>query len=214
MTSPTTNYGWVRPVVGDPGTGYATQNNTCFQEIDTDLAVEHDYASGHEGHHKDVTYNSMTADAVASVCKKGATTVYQFVPCDLGDDGDMDPFVDGTNWNKAKGAAAGTIDWSANFGVPASARAVALTVVMTPAADPSLNTTQAALKLKGKSTTTNWSMLTYLSGATLLTGGASDYVSNSGIVPIDSDGNSYYSITAPYTGGTVTIYLYVTGYFI
>ena len=204
----------MRPAVGDPGTGYATQNNTCFQEIDTDLAVEHDYASGHEGHHKNVTYLSMTADAVTSVCKKGATTVYQFVPCDLGSDGDMDAFIDATNWNKAKGAATGTINWNADFGVPAAAKAVQLMVVMAPAANPSLNTDSASLKLKAKSTTTNWSMVTYLSGATLLTGGASDGASNSGIVPIDSNGYSYYSISAPYSGGTITIYLYVVGYFI
>ncbi len=212
--SNSTNFAWTRPAVGDAGTGYATALLTTFQEIDTDLAVEHDFAAGHEGHHKDVTYKSMTADAVTSVCKKGTTTVYQFVPCDLDSDGDMDAFVDTTNWNKAKGAATGTIDWSADFGVPASARAVALTVLMLPTANPSLNTTQASLKLKGKTSTTYWSMLTYLSGATVLTGGATDYVSNSGIVPIDSDGNSYYEITAPYTSGTVTISLYVTGYFI
>jgi hypothetical protein len=214
LASPTTNFRWTHPDVGDAGTGYATQLVSCYQEIDTDFAVEHDGTAGHEGHHKDVTYNSMTADAATSICKKGTTTVLQFVPADRDGDGDMNSYGDGTNWNKQKGAATGTINWYSNFGVPAAAKAVQLRAYLTPTADPSLNTAQAAFHIKANSDTDDWSMSVYLSGATLLAGGALDGVSAMGIVPVDADGTSYYQVVAPYASGTIGVYLYVTGYFI
>ncbi len=211
--SNTTNFAWPRPAVGDSGTGYATALLTTYQEIDTDLAVEHDYASGHEGHHKAVTYLSMTADAVTSVCKKGATTVYQFVPVDEDADGDFEPYVDTTNWNKQKSTSTGTINWYADFGVPAAAKAVQLTAVLI---DTSVGTrtTQGSFIISAKVTTSSPALYVYTSSMSLPNGGWGDLHSVSGIVPIAADGTSYYQVAVSYTGATVGVYLYVTGYFI
>jgi hypothetical protein len=210
----TTNYGWARPAVGDAGTGYATALLSTLQEIDTDLAVEHDYASGHEGHHKDVTYNSMTADALASVTKKATVQVYQFVPADKFDNGAFDPL--GTaSWAGAKSAATGTINWYSVFGVPAAARAVQLTILINDVSNPSLRTNQGIFKIKAKEATQEWSLQAYTTATTLLAGGYSDYTCVSGIVPISAvDGTSYYQIIPSYSGGSVYLYFYVTGYFI
>lgn len=130
----------------------------------------------------------------------------QFTRADKDGDGDYDPLTSASWDGDSFSTGTGTIDWEADFGVPANAEAVLLLVEI---ADSDSANNNASIKLQAKSTTTNYSLH---SGS--IRGTTNDQrVRNQGVVPIASDGTSYYSITA--TGAsTLDAWIFVVGWYI
>ena len=197
----TTNYSWTLPDVGDSTPGWVNAWNQVFEDIDAVLIAEHKTT----GKHDSITADALTLNGTDDVVKKDTTQCYWFVPCDKDSDGDMDPLIDSTNWNKAKSAGTGTIDWNADFGVPSDAKAVCVRVRLSPLGVGA----RTGLFLKAKSTGSNYA----LGVDSSLYASPADAVEGQGIVPIASNGTSYYVINDD-AAATVHITIYVVGYYI
>lgn len=209
----TTNFGWTKPSVGDPGWGVTL--NTLFDAIDADLAVAH----AADGTLKDgavdnaaalaanvvteakiadnaVTTNKIADDAVTSAKISGG---YIFVVSDKDSDGTMHP-LESASWageEKYPDANGETINWNTAFGVPTTAKAVVVNVLIAGVAGSSvvLSATSASAHICSK---------------TLIAEGdteAEDQV----IVPVSSAGTSFIRVAGV---TSVSVFLSVTGYFI
>jgi len=109
--------------------------------------------------------------------------------CDKDGDGDMDPLT-ADNWggDSYDDGDTGTIDWHGEYGVPPGARAVC---VICQARDAGSSGGQYQVDLQAKSTTTIPSLRVPCPRS------GDDHMGFAqGVVPIASDGTSYYAITA------------------
>lgn len=229
MTTATTNFGWARPSQGD--NPWAALLNDCLQEIDTDFFVAHDADGTLKANSVDVptvikdgvvTETKLAAAAVTTTkIADGAVTtdkiaddavtadklsgVYVYMPADKDSDGNYSPLTtegwSGTSYNQAD---SGTINWNTAFGVPEGAKAVIVNVTL--ADYVSAPTTPGIFWLKATSeTATPWI-------ASLPSAAGINISYSSGIIPIASDGTSYYEVGT--RGAAMMIFIYVTGYFI
>lgn len=214
MTTTTTNFGWVFPAVGDIGPGWATQLLAGVQSIDTSLFVEHAADGTHKALTKEwdagtypIRSDTIRADTTFS---KNGTAGLIYVRSDKDGDGLYNAYTS-TSWDgDLKSTGTGTIDWVTVFGVPNTAKAVELLVVIEGASFPvGAQIAEVAFYAKSTSTTPCVYLYKVLDGA---------YTSGNGTVPVivTVDGEtttytSYYSITAT---DTIAVKIYVTGYFI
>ena len=227
----TTNFGIAKPSIGDPGPGWGTTVNAAFDSIDTALFVAHDADGTLKAGAVDgaavlaanvvveakIADNAVTANKIAdgavTAGKIGVDAVtadkisggYIYVVADKDSDGDMDPLKSATWAVTAKtDGVVGTINWNTEFGVPTTAKAVAIQVWLTDVGTPMK---QGSIYMQGKSTTaTPWI-------AALPNVAAIQNAYASGVIPIAADGTTYYEISARQVFGTIYIAIYVTGYF-
>lgn len=214
MTQSTTNFSWEKPE--HLATNWDTELNSCIDEIDASLFVQHNADGTHKGSANvdwgAYEWRADTIRADTSFSKNG-TVGYLFVPADAKGDGGFEPYYS-TSWLiTPKTIGTGTINWNTVFtdtgalggtGVPSAAKAVQLLVLIDGV---NSNAELAQFNLRAKSTTAYPS----LHVEKLACDGS--YVTISGVVPISAEGTSYYEVSAVGTG-QVDVTIYVTGYYI
>ncbi len=206
--------GWDLPAVYDAGPGWATALLDAFDQIAADVGAEHTAAGLHEAINRDLDWGTgeQRSDTIRAdtAFKKGATAGYIFVLADLDADGDFDPLTS-TDWDDqayAQVEGGGTINWNTKFGVPTSAKAVAVRVrIYDTGLTPE---TSGAFTLCATATTVERSLDVFM-GVTVP---VDTYVEGCGIVPIAADGTSRYRVFTRKGDELLYIKILVIGYYI
>jgi hypothetical protein len=131
---------------------------------------------------------------------------WEFVRADKDGDGDFDPLTSASWDGDSFSTGTGTINWNSVFGVPSYAKAVELRAQARDSG--SAAAANCYVWIAAKSTTSQPALLLRLEGV------ANDKPRNAGqIVPVASDGTSYYSLVAS-GASTLDVWINVVGWYV
>lgn len=174
-------YVWMRRL-GREGLVFQAYNRLSYTPTEGTIALaQESRIEGLSGYEIVGTMGGESVNVV--IASRDIITVPElfFVRADKDGDLDYDPLTS-TSWDgDAYAASAGTINWNTVFGVPTTAKAVLISYRIQ---DESAVVT---MSLAAKSTTANPSLWIQSQGAAL-------WYANQGVVPIASNGTSYYNV--------------------